>query len=242
MARAEAINWLFTINNPSAQHEEDLGTVPYRYLIFQYEQGEEGTVHIQGYFVLQQKMRLTALKKLLPTAHLEVRRGTHLQAKDYCSKPETRLDGPYEYGSEEGIAIVRGQRTDMSTVKADIDAGAKMVDIARNHFGVFLRYERGLRSYMDITLPGQDFYRRGKACYPYLWGPSRTGKTRRAVQENPGAYRLMKPERGADVLWGDYEGQDTVIVDEFYSWIPYTKLLTWVDKYPGVLVRKLLDK
>ena len=129
----------------------------------------------KGTLCSNKKMRLTALKKLLPTAHLEVRRGTHLQAKDYCSKPETRLDGPYEYGSEEGIAIVRGQRTDMSTVKADIDAGAKMVDIARNHFGVFLRYERGLRSYMDITLPDRTFTEGEKACYPYLLGTFQNG-------------------------------------------------------------------
>ena len=87
-------------------------------------------------------MRLTALKKLLPTAHLEVRKEGHTcRPRTIAASLRQGLTAPYEYGSEEGIAIVRGQRTDMSTVKADIDAGAKMVDIARNHFGVFLRYE-----------------------------------------------------------------------------------------------------
>ena len=31
--------------------------------------------------------------------HLEIRRGTQQQARDYCQKHDTRVDGPWEYGT-----------------------------------------------------------------------------------------------------------------------------------------------
>lgn len=63
------------------------------------------------------------------------------------------------------------------------------------------------------------------------WGPSGTGKTRRAISENPGAYILTKPRDGKGVWWQGYSGQDTVIIDEFYGWIPYDFLLRILDWY-----------
>lgn len=64
------------------------------------------------------------------------------------------------------------------------------------------------------------------------WGDSGTGKTRKALEENPGAYILTKPN-GNNITWFDgYEGQDTIILDEFYGWIAYDLLLRILDRYP----------
>jgi len=65
-----------------------------------------------------------------------------------------------------------------------------------------------------------------------FWGASGTGKTRRAVEENPGAYILTKPRDKNSVWWQNYHGEKTVIIDEFYGWIPYDMLLRVLDRYP----------
>ena len=137
MSQHAAYNWVFTINNPSIEDEQALvDQVPYRYLIFQHELAESGTHHIQGYMVLQSRMRRTALSSLLPHAFLEVRKGSHEQAKAYCSKEDTRMVGtePVEWGSEEGIAKKPGSRTDLSEIKKKIDSGANSERIWDEHF------------------------------------------------------------------------------------------------------------
>lgn len=241
---SNAKHWMFTLNNPDVESDYLIRALPYKYLIYSYEMASTGTVHIQGYVSFAGCKKLSVLKKALPGTHFEVRRGSHQQAKNYCRKTEdvTFLDGPYEFGDDSDIPNKGGSRTDLLLLKADIDAGAKIEFVAENHFGSFLRYEKGIRSYMDISSKDRVFENGETPKIEIYWGPSGTGKSHRAFTENPGAYRLNRPEKNADVLWGDYEGQETVIVDEFYSWIPYEKLLTWVDVHPGVKVRKLFGQ
>ncbi|GIY98945.1 hypothetical protein CEXT_117961 [Caerostris extrusa] len=53
-----------------------------------------GTPHLQGYVVSNNRQRLSAAKKILPAAHLEISRGAPQEASDYCKK-----DGDFsEYG------------------------------------------------------------------------------------------------------------------------------------------------
>lgn len=70
--------------------------------MFQAEVGEEtNTPHFQGYVEWKQKKTFTAAKALLggDKVHLEARRGTQQQAIDYCSKEDTRVDGPWYHGT-----------------------------------------------------------------------------------------------------------------------------------------------
>lgn len=61
---------------------------------------DSGREHFQGYLQLLAPSRLNAVKKILneDTAHLEVRKGTPQQAWDYCTKEESRVDGPWTFG------------------------------------------------------------------------------------------------------------------------------------------------
>lgn len=73
-----------------------------KYCIVQLEKSPEtGNLHYQGYLELPKPMRYGAIKSLLKcdSAHLEARKGTALQAADYCRKEESREDGPWEFGS-----------------------------------------------------------------------------------------------------------------------------------------------
>ena len=84
--------WCFTINHPTADDYTRLNTLgpAVSYLIFSDEVGEQGTPHIQGFVIFSSNKRFVAAKRDIgPRCHLEVARGTSLQASNYCQKPAT---------------------------------------------------------------------------------------------------------------------------------------------------------
>ena len=129
-------NYCFTLHKetlPTLEFPEDV-----RYAIWQTEKcPETGRLHYQGYLELAKPMRIVAVKNLLPQlegAHFEPRRGTRDQARDYCRKAETKIDGPWEHG--DFGAGGQGCRTDLLAVKEAIDAGASDLDIAEAHLAL----------------------------------------------------------------------------------------------------------
>lgn len=100
----KSLYWMFTLHaTPEGELDYD---EPYEwrehvvYCIWQAEVGEEtGREHLQGYFVLKNRWFLDQVKaNMHDTMHLEARRGTHSQAKDYCRKADTRVLGPFRFG------------------------------------------------------------------------------------------------------------------------------------------------
>ena len=83
MTEQRARAWCFTINNPTSP---TLPEIDCRYLVYGRETGESGTPHLQGLIVFKNAKKFSQLKKQLPTAHLEVKRGTFKEASDYCKK------------------------------------------------------------------------------------------------------------------------------------------------------------
>lgn len=57
-------------------------------------------IHYQGFMELKSSMRFGGIKTILrcDSAHLEKRKGTPLQAWEYCAKEESRVEGPWQYG------------------------------------------------------------------------------------------------------------------------------------------------
>lgn len=121
---AQFRNVCFTVNNPP---DEPLTWPDYvSYGVYQRERGANGTVHWQGYAQLSRPVRLTVLKKWLPTAHFEKRMGTAAQARDYCMKrDDTYVDGPWEHGE----FPTQGARTDMEAMREAIAAGATREEV-----------------------------------------------------------------------------------------------------------------
>lgn len=90
-------NWVFTLNNYTAS---DIGTLTqpnneniYKY-IFQEETGESGTPHLQGLLCYTNPVGFSALKKLIPKAHVEPCKNKNASIQ-YCSKEETRTGEIY---------------------------------------------------------------------------------------------------------------------------------------------------
>ncbi len=102
-ANAQGRRWLLTINNPQQTDEEIEKYISdlehFKYAMFQREKGREtGTEHIQLFVIFTIGKRFSTIKNYFPTAHIEQAKGTNVQCRDYCSKKDTRISGPYEIG------------------------------------------------------------------------------------------------------------------------------------------------
>lgn len=224
-------NWLFTWNNPPADWRDLIATWPrVRFLVCQLEKAPTtNTQHLQGYVILETKSRMTWLKSNFENSlHLEVRKGTHQQAKDYCTKEDTSVEGqvPLIIGEDP----CQGKRSDLLAVKADLDAGATMTDIADNHFGAFLRYNRAFYLYKNLKSERRSWITKVHVYY----GESGAGKSYRASYEaGPDVFYLPQPNSSSGAVWWDgYEGQASVIIDEFYGWIAHAFMLRLCDRFP----------
>lgn len=217
MSRAR--NWCFTINN---WDQSDLDAIKEKatYVVCQAECGESGTPHLQGYAEFDTTMRLSAVRKLSKRAHWETRRGTQEQAIAYCKKEDTRVDGPWEFGEKKE----QGKREDVLIVKEMIDEGATIADVQDAYFESWVRNYKAFDRYKRDRTESRNW----EMEVLVYWGPPGTGKTRKAVEDNPGAY--MKPE---GEWWDGYTGQECVIMDDFYgSRMSWGFLLKLLDRYP----------
>lgn len=117
---------MFTINNPTGALDfvEQM-----QYLIYSEEMSSTGTHHFQGYVYFRNPQTMEGAKRALEdeTAHLEIRRGTHEEAKAYASKTTdpTFLSGPYEFGEEPQ----QGRRNDLEHLGSRILQGERADDV-----------------------------------------------------------------------------------------------------------------
>ncbi|KAI8021485.1 Master replication protein [Camellia lanceoleosa] len=91
---------MLTLNNPSGYPlSEESIPKDVRYLVYQLEAGVSGTPHLQMYMELIRPQRVSWIKKWLPTVHIEVAHTDKECCKEYCTKIDTRVNGPWEYGT-----------------------------------------------------------------------------------------------------------------------------------------------
>ena len=230
MSQMQARNWMFTINNPMYDNpQDDPGNWDgVKYLIYQLEEGENGTPHFQGYVCFHTNHRLSALKKLNSRAHWELRMGTHEEAKKYCSKEETRLDGPYEFGVEPTVGGGALKKSKYDEMHELVLSGASAVQIMDTYPSLWYRHRSNILATISFRIPNRDF----QTEVIVYWGPTGVGKSRRAIYE-------AKQEFGDDFYlrmkgdwWDGYEGQKAVIINDFYGWIQYDEMLRLLDRYP----------
>lgn len=102
-SQLKKIAWCFTINNPEVTRgelEEKLQSIA-KYYVFQLECGDsETTDHFQGYVYLKGRHRLSWMQSHLNSrAHFEAANGTPEQNTMYCSKSQTKKEGPWIWGT-----------------------------------------------------------------------------------------------------------------------------------------------
>lgn len=210
--------WVFTLNNPLVPLNID--DWPVRYVVYQKETGASGTPHFQGYAEFTQPIRLSGVRRLLAYAHWEPRRGSRDQARAYSTKEDTRTDGPWEYGDWDQGG--QGSRTDVSSLKAQIQSGCPLKSIFEAETLAFLKYSRSIQTARLLYTPKRDW----PTDVTVLVGPSGVGKSRYCKEVAPDAY-WKQPSN----WWDGYDGQPDVVLDDFYGWLPFHELLRVLDRY-----------
>lgn len=218
-------NFVFTWNNYPSNHEEVLRKFhEISFIVYQPERGDNGTDHLQGYIELQSRVRFNVLRKWAPW-HIEKRRGTQKQAIDYATKSESAVGSSITWGTKKN----QGKRKDIEAAYEAVREKKSKLDIAEDYPKQDAKYFKALDRYRTLILEQSSRTFR-HLCVKVFWGDAGTGKTRRAVSETNSYYILNEP--GSSNLWWDgYEGQETLIIDDFSGWIKYRLLLKILDGY-----------
>lgn len=235
MANKRIRNWCFTIHNFTdilvdsikCRVNKDTKLKQIKHLVFQGETcPTTGRKHLQGHIIFHNPKELKHVKKFLGdnTAHLEPMRGTPEQSLAYCTKDDTCIPNTrFEYGE---LPVGQGTRTDLQQCIELIEGGAKWREIINKYPQLYVQYRNGLEAIKD-ELRGVP--RTTKTLVEVYFGESGTGKSHDAIVNNPDAYVLRNSN--GNVWFDGYDYQDTVIIDEFYGWIPFDKMLQLLDRY-----------
>jgi len=204
------------------------------------------------------------LKQRISRVHLEVRRGSRKQAILYCLKSlettptssessselcndtnaltlstgeDSISTGVHLYGwqgtPEELISSLKPtkqtQKERLQQLKKKIDDGQNEIDIINEDFEIWVKYNRSLRLYKTLITPKRNH----EVEVIVIQGPTGTGKSKYAQDNYPDAYWKQR-----SIWWDGYENDETVVIDEFYGWIPYDTLLRICDRYPLLVETK----
>lgn len=218
--------WCFTINNPTKREATSLSNMVADgiagYVVYGREEGENGTPHLQGYVEFTNRKRITTIKKLtgFSRAHLEIRRGTNKEAREYCRK-----DGDVEeYG--EFKERKQGQRSDLEDIKEEIADGASELEIADKYFSRWCVFRRSFHAYKGLLSPPK---RRNDLSVLFLHGAPGTGKTRFAHESEDSLFTVPTH----DLKWFDgYNQEEAVLIDDFRGGCEFGWLLRVLDIYP----------
>lgn len=212
-------NWCFTQNHPTCMLDfRDYPSV--RYAIYQHEIGEEGTDHFQGYIEFHQPVYVHTVLEIVPSSHCEPRRRTRKNAIEYCRKEDTRIDGPWEWGDDP----CPGKRTDHHNVRDMIMDGKTMKEIYKKYPANVERNFNNIQKIMSLFLAD----RSNPTEIWVIYGTTGTGKTSWVYKKAPNVYK--KPS--GTKWWDGYIGQEDVLIDEFWGWLPFHYMLTLTDRYP----------
>lgn len=209
--------WCFTLNNWSEEQYEKIIAFPCDYMIVGKEVGEEGTPHLQGYIRKKTQIRFNSLKKMMPQAHFEIAKGTPEQNIKYCSK-----EGDFVEIGERPVG--QGKRTDIELVRDTIKTTGKIasvVEIATN-----LQQIKMAEIMIKYIEPKRDY----KPNVIWLYGASGLGKTRKALEMFPNAFRKSN---STGLWWDGYDAHQDVIIDDVKNEDQkyYLTLLELLDRY-----------
>lgn len=242
VVKTQARRWMITINNEERTDDQLCEYIRnlehFKYYVFQREKGNEtGTEHIQLFLVFSIGKRFETVKRYFERAHIEKARGSNVQCRDYCTKSDTRISGPYE----EGNFAEERARTDLTNFYEMIDLGATDNEIRTAYPGLYSRYYNLIEAERQKNLA-----QKYDKCFrdvevTYLYGPPGCGKSTYVVNEVGfgNFFRVVNYKKNP---FDGYKGEDVIWLEEFHSQFNVEFFLTLVDRFPMTLPCRYSDK
>lgn len=217
--------WRFTINNPTQEDQDAIAAMSTqcRYWVYGREVGETGTPHFQGLVIYKTVKSFKQVKKALVRANIA--NCFDPPAMDvYCQK-----DGDFDV-MPDGVPPVSKKQQGEGEKKRYQRAW----DLAKEGSVEDIDPDIRLRFYSTIKRIRADYQQVPKSIdvldFHWYTGPSGTGKSRAAREENPGYY-----VKNINKWWDGYVDQECVLIEE---WSPQVNaalqqyLKSWLDHHP----------
>lgn len=213
--------WFGTWNNPRTDWKEIVASFGATYSCAQLEKGErEATPHIQFVLYFESEHKSSDFKGT--PCWLKAIRAKNAEAViRYCSKEDTRVEGPHIVGKPPITGITKKTEEFKNALK--LTKEGKWQDVEANILIPYLPNLQKLSAF--YTVPKAPQGTRG-----HWWhGPPGAGKTFRARMEHPDAYL-----KAQNKWWDNYAQQDVVILDDFDQMgkVLGHHLKLWLDAYP----------
>lgn len=210
------------------------------YSIFGEEKTKEGELHLQGYSHLKNAKTFSAFKKLLDkTINLRESLGSPERNRIYCSKgeiskeewEELKENGP-NYGKNAivwscGTMPKQGIRTDIHELRDACESAVALCDIITKDDVVvpLAKYQRFAQMVHTSALKARTREFR-KLQVIVHWGKTGTNKTRIPYDKGAFVWEPSAPE-----WWDGYDGEEILLIDEFYGQLKPARLLHLLDGY-----------
>lgn len=216
----KARSYTFTVNNWTEEEYQAIMDIECLYLIVGEEVGENGTPHLQGFIYFKTQRHFNAVKKLMPRAHLEKAK-TLGPAIEYCKK-----EGKFR---EKGVAPI-GDVGKKCTQQERAEKNKRLRDTPLNELvengEINIKEVRALKNARLDLAQENGQYTHDDVRGEWYWGEPGTGKSRKAREENPGAYLKQQNK------WFDgYQGEEVVILDDYDTETLGHHLKIWADRY-----------
>lgn len=224
-------------DNPSARDllaQQALGALSRMpsctYVIFQLEQGENGTYHYQGYSEFRRPTRYSAFASAVGIQiHCENRRGTQDQAIDYCRKVDTSISGPYVHGVPSTQRP--GKRNDLIDFRDAIRSNKRRRELVEEFPKQCALYPRFIR-FVRSAFQSDGFKHRRVVL---LIGDPGVGKTRYCYTDaKEKGQELWTQPLGSGSWFDGLDQQEAILLDDFMgagSHLPLNQLLRLLDGY-----------
>ena len=204
-------SWCFTINNYTSNDEAFVNNLECQRLAVGKEVGESGTPHLQGFVVFKKGYRFSAMKKLFPTAHLQVAKSWQ-HAWNYCiNDGNFTIQNHDSQGQRTDIENYRdaikdsqGQRTDIENYRDAIKGGYDDRQLCDEFPHEFLRFNR-TRDMRNAYITERTEMTK---CL-WIHGKAGSGKSTHVKQTYPGCDWLEYDGK----FFSHYKNRDTVVFD-----------------------------
>lgn len=174
-----------------------------KYMVYQREIAPSTKkIHYQGYVELARKLSMQSIKKLFndPTMHIERRRGSQTQARDYCMKTESRDPaegaGPHEVGTY--TISEQGKRYDLEALFDYLMDGHTEKETYLEWRGAAMKYGN-LITKTNQVLFGETSKNDAKILR-LRWIYGQMGESVRSFAEVPPAYNPREEVFGSSIL------------------------------------------